>query len=61
MVVGTYGGLVPAGFTSVFISALGDRNNSVRDAALLGVAITILGYPIFSLGLSLPLQPFAWG
>lgn len=58
---GKYGGLVPAEFASVFISALGDRNNRVRDAAMIATAITVLGYLIFSLGLSLPLRPFAWG
>ncbi|MDE1950912.1 MAG: tripartite tricarboxylate transporter TctB family protein [Burkholderiales bacterium] len=61
VVLGKYGGLIPAAFASVFISALGDRNNTVRQAALLGVAITLLGWLIFSVGLSLPLQPFAWG
>lgn len=58
---GRYGGLVPASFASVFISALGDRKNSVRDAALLAALMTLAGYLIFSLGLHLQLRPFAWG
>ena len=34
VVLGEYGGLVPATFASVFISALGDRKNRLRDALL---------------------------
>jgi drug/metabolite transporter (DMT)-like permease len=58
--VGRHGGLVPATFASVFISALGDRQNSVRDAAVLALVMVVASYLIFSLGLRLPLAPFAW-
>ena len=50
---GHYGGLAPATFASVFISAFGDRQNSVRDAALLSLLMVVAGYLIFSLGLHL--------
>lgn len=58
---GTYGGLVPATFASVFISAMGDRKNTVRDAALLSLAMVIAGTLIFNVGLHLQLPLFSWG
>ena len=61
VLLGHYGGLIPATFGSVFVSAMGDRKNSVRDAALLGVAMMAASYLIFTLGLHLQLQPFVWG
>lgn len=60
VVLGPHGGLVPATFAAVFISALGDRNNSVRDSALLAAAITIAGVVIFSWGLKLAFPLFTW-
>ena len=61
VVLGTYGGLVPATFFAVFIAAMGDRKNSVRDAALLALGITIAGVLIFSWGLKLVFPLFTWG
>ena len=61
VVLGTHGGLVPATFAAVFVSALGDRTNSLRDAALLAAGITIAGVLIFSLGLKLSFPLFTWG
>ena len=61
VVFGTWGGLVPATFLSVFIAALGDRQNSVRDAVLLAVGITIAGVAIFVYGLKMTFPMFSWG
>jgi hypothetical protein len=61
VLLGNYGGLVPATFVSVFIAAMGDRGNSVRDAALLALALVVAGALIFSVGLHLQLPLFAWG
>ena len=61
VLLGVYGGLVPATFFSVFIAALGDRGNTVRDAALLAGGLVIAGALIFSYGLHLQLPLFAWG
>ena len=58
---GVYGGLVPATFASVFIAAMGDKGNRVRDAALLAAGITVAGVLIFNLGLTLQFPLFAWG
>lgn len=58
--LGQHGGLVPASFASVFIAALGDRRNSVRDAALLAAAMTVLGVVVFHYGLHLLLPLLTW-
>ena len=60
VVLGQHGGLVPASFVSVFVAALGDRNNSVRDAALLAALMTALGVVVFHYGLHLLLPLFQW-
>ncbi len=61
VLLGKYGGLVPASFACILISALGDRANSLRDAFLLALGLTVAGYLIFSLGLKISLAPFSWG
>jgi hypothetical protein len=61
VVLGTYGGLVPATFISVFIASLGDRGNSVRTSALLAAGITIVGVLIFVYGLKMTFPLFTWG
>ena len=60
VVLGQHGGLVPASFVSVFVAALGDRANSVRDAALLALAMTVLGVVVFHDGLHMLLPLFQW-
>ena len=61
VVIGEYGGLVPATLATVFLAAMGDRENSVRDAALLSVGVTIAGVLIFIYGLKMIFPLFAWG
>ena len=61
VVLGTYGGFVPASFACVFICAMGDRQNSVRDAFLLACLIVAAGYLIFHWGLNLQFDAFKWG
>ena len=61
VILGQHGGLVPATFISVFIAAMGDRGNSVRDAALLSAGITIVGALIFVYGLGMTFPLFTWG
>ena len=58
VVLGAHGGLVPASFASVFVAALGDRRNSVRDAALLAVVMTAFGVAVFHYGLRVLLPLF---
>ncbi len=61
VLLGVYGGLAPATFAAVFISAMADKGNSVRDAALLALGLVIAGALIFSYGLNLQLPLFTWG
>ncbi len=43
-----YVGLVAATFACVFVAALGDRENSWKEAALLAAGITVFGVVLFS-------------
>ncbi len=61
VVLGVYGGLVPATFVAVFVAAMGDRLNSWRDAAALATGVTVIGLLIFSYGLNINFPLFAWG
>lgn len=61
ILLGKYGGLVPATFALVFISAMGDRQHTPRSAALLAVGVTILGVAVFSWALQLQFPLFRWG
>jgi hypothetical protein len=60
VLLGDHGGLVPASFASVFVAALGDRNNTWRSAAVLAAVATLFGVVVFYYGLHLPMSLFAW-
>ena len=60
VVFGQYGGLVPASFASVFIAALGDRNNTWKNAAMVATVMVAFGVLVFHFGLSLQLPLFRW-
>ena len=53
-------GLLPATFAIVFVSALGDQRNSVRDSLLLAAGMVLVAWLVFWLGLQLRLPLFAW-
>ncbi len=57
VVFGEYGGLVPATFAIVFISALGDRMNTVKGAAILAACVVVVAVVVFwwALQMQLPL------
>lgn len=61
IVLGAHFGLLPAAFAVVFISALADRTNTVRSAALLACAVCVVAIVVFwwALGMQLPLV--RWG
>jgi len=61
VLIGDHGGLVPATFASVFISAMGDRQNTWKSAALLGVAMVVFGVIVFHYGLKIQIDLFRWG
>ncbi|MFM0323504.1 tripartite tricarboxylate transporter TctB family protein [Caballeronia glebae] len=61
VVLGKYGGLVPATFAVVFISATGDRDNSLKSAFVLAVCMCVVAVLVFRLALQLQFPLFAWG
>ena len=61
IILGKYGGLVPATFALVFISSLGDRTHTLLTALALSVFVTIIGIIIFSWALELQFPMFRWG
>ena len=61
IILGTYGGLIPATFACVFVSALGDKDITLRSALVLGVAVTIFGVALFSYLLQVSMPMWRWG
>lgn len=61
VVLGKYGGLVAATFAIVFISALGDRQNTVKSALVLAVAIVAICLIVFWWALQMQFPLFGWG
>jgi hypothetical protein len=61
IVVGNYLGLLPATFAIVFISAMGDRENTVKGALILSAAMMIIATVVFWWALQLQLPLFKWG
>ena len=59
--LGTYGGLLPASFAVVFIAALGDRQNSVKAALILALAIAAVAVVVFWWALQVQFPLFSWG
>lgn len=56
-IIGQYGGLLPATFVTVFISALGDRDNTWRSALVLAIIMSLIALVVFwwALQLQIPL------
>jgi Tripartite tricarboxylate transporter TctB family len=61
VVLGRYGGLLPASFAVVFISALGDRQNGWKSALLLSSAILVVAVVVFWWALQMQFPLLAWG
>ncbi len=59
-VLGKHAGLIPAAFACVFVTALADRDNSIRDAVLLAAGVTVAGVIVFWWGLQVLLPLVAW-
>nr|WP_251031590.1 tripartite tricarboxylate transporter TctB family protein [Paraburkholderia strydomiana] len=60
IVLGGHGGLVPASFAVAFIAALGDRDNTLLSACVLGVAMVVVSVVVFWWLLQLQLPLFQW-
>jgi nitrogen fixation-related uncharacterized protein len=61
VVLGQYGGLLPATFAITFISALGDRQNTLKTALLLAVAMCAISVAVFWWALAVQFPLFQWG
>ncbi|GBU14854.1 hypothetical protein AwPolaro_02320 [Polaromonas sp.] len=61
ILLGKYAGLVPATFALVFLSALGDKTNTLRSAAALATGVTVLAVVVFSWLLQMQFPLFIWG
>jgi putative tricarboxylic transport membrane protein len=60
MLFGTYGGMAPGTFACVFVAAMGDREATVKNSAILAAVITIFGVGLFSYILQVPMPVFTW-
>lgn len=61
VVVGKYGGLVPATFILTTVSTLADKGNSIKTAIVTGIALTIMTVIVFHYGLQMQFPLFTWG
>jgi hypothetical protein len=61
LLFGEYGGLLPASFAIVFITALGDRGNTVKQAALLALGMCTIAGVVFWWALQMQMPLFRWG
>ena len=59
--LGHYGGLIPATFAITFISALGDRENTIKQALILSALMCVVAFVVFWWALQLQLPLFQWG
>jgi Tripartite tricarboxylate transporter TctB family len=58
---GRYLGLLPATFACVFVAALGDRDTTLRGAAILSASVTVFGILLFSYILKVSMPILKWG
>ncbi|WP_205987989.1 tripartite tricarboxylate transporter TctB family protein [Paraburkholderia sp. Ac-20336] len=61
VVLGRYGGLLPASFAVGLIAALGDPDNRLRDALLLALALCVVATVVFWWALRMQFPLFTWG
>ncbi len=54
IVLGLYGGMVPAVFACVFVCAIGDKTATYKSSAVLALGITLFGVLLFHYLLSIP-------
>jgi hypothetical protein len=57
----TFGGLLPATFACVFVSAFGDRDTTLKGATILAACTTVFGIVLFSYFLQIPMPIIKWG
>ena len=58
--IGGIGGMAPATFACVFVSALGDRDANWKSALLLAAVVTVFGVGLFHYLLQIPMPVLQW-
>jgi hypothetical protein len=61
IILGNLGGLIPATFACVFVSALGDRDSTLKGSLILATAVTVCGVALFSYLLQVSIPMLRWG
>lgn len=61
IVIAKWGGFVPATFAITFISAMGDRDNTLRDSAILAAAMVAVCLVVFWWLLQIQIPLLQWG
>ena len=57
---GSFFGLIPAIFSCVFVSSLGDRTATLRGSIILAAVVTAFGVGLFSYILQVPMPLLTW-
>jgi uncharacterized membrane protein len=55
VIVGRIGGMIPATFACVFVSALGDRTATLKSSFVLASVVTVFGVALFAYLLQIPM------
>ena len=61
IILGNLGGLIPATFACVFVSALGDREATLKGSLILATGVTVCGVALFSYLLQVSIPMWRWG
>jgi hypothetical protein len=61
IILGEFFGLVPATFSCVFVSAMGDRSATWKGSAILAAGVTFVGTLLFTYVLKIPFPMFRFG
>jgi hypothetical protein len=56
IIVGQYGGMIPAVFVCVFVCALGDKTATYKSSFILASGVTVFGVLLFHYLLNIPFQ-----
>jgi uncharacterized protein involved in cysteine biosynthesis len=60
IIFGSIGGMAPATFACVFVSALGDREATWKTSLILAAAMTVFGVLLFHYLLQVPMPVLEW-
>ena len=61
IVLGTFGGMIPAIFACVFVCALGDKTATPKSSLVLATAVTVFGALLFHVVLQVQFPLLQWG